>query len=264
MIQRQQQHKQQQQYGLNNFRRKSLTRLFGSKPGGPDGKIIIENDQELLPNINLQRLEATVHKIRSIIGYPSYDVSIFLVLDEEMQSTNLESRGFDKPTDILSFPFHEAIPDSPGQLVPAVFDVPDYYTLGDIIVDVEYVIRQCAEDRLYNENQSNEGLDNVKGNMDETKNMNNKSLNVGNKTDGYDDESSDEDYDEYEYDDEDRGVAKAMATVYDPEERINMLLIHGMLHLVGYDHLYDDDNDIMMEKEEEILELLGYSSKEIV
>ena len=35
-------------------------------------------------------------------------------------------------------------------------------------------------------------------------------------------------------DDEDAGVSKAMATVFTLDERVPLLLVHGMLHLVGY------------------------------
>jgi probable rRNA maturation factor len=36
-----------------------------------------------------------------------------------------------------------------------------------------------------------------------------------------------------------------------------MLLVHGMLHLVGYDHIEDDDYIEMVEREEEILKEIG-------
>ena len=36
-----------------------------------------------------------------------------------------------------------------------------------------------------------------------------------------------------------------------------MLLIHGMLHLVGYDHIQDDDYYCMVAEEERILQLLN-------
>ena len=54
-----------------------------------------------------------------------------------------------------------------------------------------------------------------------------------------------------EYDD--RGVAPAMQHVYDPEIRIHMLVVHGMLHLVGYDHLDDDDYERMVAREDAVL-----------
>ena len=37
-------------------------------------------------------------------------------------------------------------------------------------------------------------------------------------------------------DDEDAGVSKAMAREFDLDKRIDLLLIHSMVHLLGYDH----------------------------
>ena len=71
-------------------------------------------------------------------------------------------------------------------------------------------------------------------------------------------ESSDDD-EEYEYIEieveeyDDRGVAPQMQYIYDPEIRIHMLLVHGMLHLVGYDHIEDDDYELMVVREDEVL-----------
>jgi probable rRNA maturation factor len=186
------------------------TRLFGSKsiPGNPPGKIEVCDNQEVdVLKVDLDRLRQTVAKIRKIIGYDTYDISLFLVSDQEMQQTNDETRGMDEPTDILSFPFHPHV--KPGVLQEPSFDIPDYYALGDILIDVPYVVRSCLEDQ------------------------------------------------EYETDEEERGVSGAMQSVYDPEERINMLLVHGILHLVGYDHEEDDEYEQMVAKEEEILKQLG-------
>ena len=67
---------------------------------------------------------------------------------------------------------------------------------------------------------------------------------------------------EYEYSDievevedewDDRGVAPALLTTYDPEMRIHMLIVHGMLHLVGYDHEDDDEYELMVVKEDEVM-----------
>jgi probable rRNA maturation factor len=187
------------------------SRLFGSKPlpENPPGDIYIEDCQDSL-KVDLDLLRKTIDDIRIILGYHSYDVSLILVDDDEMQSTNHESRGMDKPTDILSFPFSEAL--RPGVLPPPKFDIADYFNLGDMMVDVPYVIRACKDDH---------DVDSVIG------------------------------------DDDERGVSGAMATVMNPEQRINMLLVHGMLHLVGYDHIHDDDYQLMVSKEEEMLEKLG-------
>jgi rRNA maturation RNase YbeY len=207
-------------------------RLFGTKrgvPGNPPGTVGIYNEQTVLPSIDEEALRRTIHKIGQLIGYETYDVTLLLVDDDEMRETNLESRGVDAPTDILSFPFHFA--QRPGLLEEPEFDVPDYYTLGDMMVCVPYVIRRCQQDAQYYDNADN-------------------------KEDA-------QFLEEKEFDDEaianedDRGVSGAMALIKDPELRIRMLLVHGMLHLVGYDHEEDDEYLAMVEREEEILQQLG-------
>jgi ssRNA-specific RNase YbeY (16S rRNA maturation enzyme) len=196
--------------------------------------------QTTLPDLDLPRLERTLSELRDLIGYRTYDVTLMLVDDDEMRRTNLETRGIDAPTDVLSFPFQDAVEigtgegeggggmttaaaaaattrrrRTPGVLADPEFDVPDYYSLGEMMVDVPYVIRRCEEDLAAGA--------------------------VGGDGDGDGDE---------------RGVSGAMATVADPEERIHMLLVHGMLHLVGYDHIEDQDYWPMVEREEELLAAL--------
>lgn len=42
------------------------------------------------------------------------------------------------------------------------------------------------------------------------------------------------------------------------EQRIDRLLIHGVLHLLGYDHVHGEEQAVRMEKEEErLIALLG-------
>lgn len=38
------------------------------------------------------------------------------------------------------------------------------------------------------------------------------------------------------------------------EEEISLLLVHGLLHLCGYDHIEDDEAEVMEKRETEILE----------
>ena len=109
------------------------------------------------------------------------------------------------------------------------FDIPDLYSLGEMMVDVPYVIRQCQEDKDYYEGSDSSDSE-----------------------DGRSLSDSDSDVEE-----EDRGVSGAMANVYDPEQRIHMLLVHGMLHLVGHDHEEDDEYELMVQKEEELLQQLS-------
>eukprot|EP00537_Pseudo-nitzschia_pungens_P007774 CAMPEP_0172366846 /NCGR_PEP_ID=MMETSP1060-20121228/17594_1 /TAXON_ID=37318 /ORGANISM="Pseudo-nitzschia pungens, Strain cf. cingulata" /LENGTH=327 /DNA_ID=CAMNT_0013090869 /DNA_START=464 /DNA_END=1447 /DNA_ORIENTATION=- len=230
------------------------SRLFGSQrgvPGNPPGTVSIYNDQETLGDIDEDALERTVQRISKILGYETYDVTLLLVDDEEMRETNLESRGIDSPTDILSFPFHECLEGQPGVLEDPEFDVPDYYTLGDMVVCVPYVMRRIEEDKGFrllsagdDSTPSNESVDNDNDNYNYNNNYN------------YDCESESESESDLVVDD-DRGVSGAMADVDDPERRIRMLLVHGMLHLVGYDHIEDDDFEEMVRREEELLLELG-------
>lgn len=201
-------------------------RWMGSKPGSPGsmpGEIAIRNEQNVLTDIDEEILRAALSLIRKEIGYETYDVSLVLTDDVTMQKLNLEYRGVDAPTDILSFQMHE--PVSPGVLQEPEFDIPDYYDLGEIFVDVPYVIRRMEEDRIENEKNVSKS-------------------------------NADENDPEYEVGEE--GVSGAMSTVYDPEFRIHLLLVHGMLHLVGYDHEEDEDYDLMVAREEEVMEKLGF------
>jgi len=194
-----------------------------------EGEIYLINNSSTPPPpgchpLSLPDLERTVSDLRHIVGYPNYDVTLVLTDDDEMRTINLETRDVDGPTDVLSFPFQECKVDEtngrimPGRLMEPEFDLPDYYTLGDIMVDVPYVHRRIEEDRRDNEGEYSD-------------------VAVSNRDD----------------DEDDRGVSAAMSEVYDPQRRIEMLLVHGMLHLVGYDHIKDDDYELMVQREEDAL-----------
>jgi probable rRNA maturation factor len=207
----------------------SSRRWMGSKVGTPNaspGEIYLDNDQTALKNIDLNRLRETVADIRRFVGYETYDVQILLVMDDEIRQRNRETRNVNRPTDILSFPFHFAV--EPGVLQLPDFDIPDYYNLGDIMISVPYVIRRCQEDQRNHE----QGID------------------VDDSCHDQDDDTSDLYYGEEE---DTRGVSGAMAEIFDAERRLQLLLVHGILHLLGYDHEDDDEYEQMVTKEEEII-----------
>ncbi|MBR6788911.1 MAG: rRNA maturation RNase YbeY [Clostridia bacterium] len=54
-------------------------------------------------------------------------------------------------------------------------------------------------------------------------------------------------------------IASEQAIEYGHSEKreYTYLLTHGLLHLLGYDHMEEDDKRIMREKEEEILSSIG-------
>ena len=64
---------------------------------------------------------------------PDFELGLVLTTDAALQALNLEFRGQDKPTDVLSFPF-DAADLPPGE--------PPY--LGDIVISVAYAERNAA------------------------------------------------------------------------------------------------------------------------
>ena len=57
-------------------------------------------------------------------------------------------------------------------------------------------------------------------------------------------------------DDEDAGVSKAMAREFELDKRIDLLLVHSMVHLLGYDHESPGEWKEMTAKEEQVLAAL--------
>ncbi len=110
------------------------------------------------------------------------EVSILLTDDAYIHELNLQYRGKDKPTDVLSFAQRE------GQEMP---DFGDEDLLGDVVISLQAAKRQGEE---YN-----------------------------------------------------HGLQRELA----------YLVVHGILHLLGYDHLEEKDLRVMREKEEAIMAKLG-------
>jgi hypothetical protein len=141
-----------------------------------------------------------------------------------------------------------------------------------MLIDVDYVKRKCEEDRAAHDAAGEDGgRAKVGARSDGDELMEGEVVSeravVDSSVDGshsdapphHDDEEDDDDDYEYEYMEvevdeyDDRGVAPAMQYIYDPEIRIHMLIVHGMLHLVGYDHIEDDDYELMVVREDEVL-----------
>lgn len=167
-----------------------------------------------------------------------------------MEEINGSTRGVGKPTDVLSFCFQDKFVEA-GVLGEVEFDNDDYYNLGDMLIDVDYVKRRCEEDRELHEKEG-KSKNNGVGNDNEM--VEGEVVSEQVDPDEEDDDEYEYEYVEVEVDEyDDRGVAPAMQYEYDPEIRIHMLIVHGMLHLVGYDHIEDDDYELMVVREDEVL-----------
>lgn len=134
--------------------------------------IVFENNTNLDINIDF------LNNIAKTIS--DNEIEFILTNNEEIQGINLTTRGIDKPTDVLSFPY-EKMPNTP---------------LGSIIISVDFIEEKAKE---YNHSFNDE---------------------------------------------------------------LSLLFIHGLLHLVGYDH--EVDNGEHRKKEEELIKQFNLPDSLIV
>ncbi|KAF1790732.1 Metalloprotease catalytic domain, predicted [Phytophthora cactorum] len=108
-------------------------------------KALINTGAALSPRA-LAKLQAQVLAMVRCLNCPGgpWDVGVMLTTDKHVQKLNRRFRKKDKPTDILSFPFHKV--RAPGRF-PRVKTREERY-LGDIYVSPAYVRRQCEDPQL--------------------------------------------------------------------------------------------------------------------
>ena len=73
------------------------------------------------------------------------EVSVSFVDNEEIHALNLEYRGKDKPTDVLSFPMWEKKELDTGTAAGDIDPENDAVLLGDIVISAEKAVEQAAE-----------------------------------------------------------------------------------------------------------------------
>ena len=98
--------------------------------------IIVKNRQRTYA-ADTKKLEKILEVMMVALGYPDFDVYVLLTTDKSIQNYNRDFRKKDKPTDILSFPFHPE--HNPGTKLKVAYD--DEKNLGDIIISLAYVDR---------------------------------------------------------------------------------------------------------------------------
>ncbi len=114
-------------------------------------KLILEDESNIKLPFDKEEIASKVIEAAADYEGCPYEIQVNLVLstDEEINWTNREFRGIDKPTDVLSFPAIEY--DRPSEFgmledMPECFD-PDTgeLLLGDIMISVEHVFAQAEE-----------------------------------------------------------------------------------------------------------------------
>ncbi|MCK5632549.1 rRNA maturation RNase YbeY, partial [bacterium] len=134
--------------------------------------------------VNIGSLKKNARTILGLLDYHDFELNLFLTTNKTIRAYNKKFRSIDKPTDILSFPYHPDL--QPGEVI--IPKLPNDKHLGDIIISLEYV----KED-----------------------------------------------------------IQKLKTTF---AYRLQVLLVHGICHLIGYDHQTDAQYEQMQKIEKKLLE----------
>ena len=101
--------------------------------------ITIKNTQHKI-RINTQRLHTQAAAMLAAAGYADFDLGIWLTTNTTIRRYNKIFRNKDKPTDILSFPYHATL--KPEQKITV--HQPEDKNLGDLIISLEYTQRDAV------------------------------------------------------------------------------------------------------------------------
>lgn len=144
--------------------------------------MILIKKSQLIKNSTVQ-IKKDAQKLLELLGYSDFDVGILLTTNKIIQKYNKKFRKKDKPTDILSFPYH--IDLKAGSTIAPKTE--EDKNLGDIVISIEHV--------------------------------------------------------------------KKDATLLEIpfEQHLQKILVHGICHLLGYDHQAEADYKKMYQKEQKLL-----------
>lgn len=107
-------------------------------------EVEIEAEVETPPAVEAQLRRAVLAALEGEgVDVPCI-VEVCVTDDENIRQTNLETRGVDRPTDVLSFPMFEL---SPGEKPRAEWAAPDTHKvlLGDMMISLERARAQALE-----------------------------------------------------------------------------------------------------------------------
>ena len=160
--------------------------------------LFIEEEGNIKLDFDTEEIAALVIDAALELADCPYEAEINLLLTENAQihEMNLEQRGIDRPTDVLSFPMIEY--EEPGDFSVIDEESAEAFNpesgelmLGDIVISKEKVLSQAEE---YGHSVRRE---------------------------------------------------------------LSFLAVHGTLHLLGYDHMTDEDSKNMFALQDEILDYIG-------
>lgn len=148
--------------------------------------ITIRNTQRKVP-IDLKKFRSDAQKVLELLDYADYDLGIWITRNKTIHHYNKTYRHKDKPTDVLSFPYHPEL-KAGSRIKP---QTEEDKNLGDLIFSAEYIVKEAEKHKVTF------------------------------------------------------------------SERLQLLLVHGVCHLLGYDHIVDADFRRMRAKEVYLLKMLN-------
>ena len=100
--------------------------------------ILIKNTQRKI-QISTKKLHKNAQKMLLFLDYQDFDLGIWFTTNKTIQKYNKLYRGKNKPTDILSFPYHDKL--KAGKRISVLSE--EDKNLGDIIISVEFVEKEA-------------------------------------------------------------------------------------------------------------------------
>ncbi len=109
-----------------------------------DHEVYIDPEVELPPEVEAQLRRAVLAALEAEGVDVPCAVEVCVTDDENIRQTNRETRGVDRPTDVLSFPMFEL---EPGEKPQASWADPDSgrVLLGDMMISLERANAQAEE-----------------------------------------------------------------------------------------------------------------------
>lgn len=102
--------------------------------------ILIKNKQRKI-KVDIKKMHTKTQKMLGMLGYLDFDLGILLTTNKTIRKFNKTFRDKDKPTDVLSFPYHDYL--KPGQKIKPK-SIEDK-NLGDIIISLEYAQKDAEK-----------------------------------------------------------------------------------------------------------------------
>lgn len=104
--------------------------------------VAIQNTQNC--RVRTAPLRRALRRLLELEGIRRADISVLLTDDATIQEMNCSYRGYDKPTDVLSFALTQTVHAAPpAPLLPGMA-----LMLGDVVISVETAVRQADRHQI--------------------------------------------------------------------------------------------------------------------